>query len=396
MKSKIELYEIASSTAKTKTRKKKRGRKKRQSRVGPKGGEGLSKRFETEIQTSTEDEPGGGFLKLAGLGGGEKAARLMLLLGIDEAARVMAKMLPDEAEKIAREIAAVRHMDSVEVQGLLDEFCDAFADVKAKRIRGGVDAAREILVTAFGEEDAKRIILKSAPDAIPQRFAFLSDLSFTQLTSLLRKESPTILAFVLSYLEPAKASAFLEILPRDKLFQIVFKMARTRRVTMELVRTVESTLQEKLRNIGKVEGDEIDGRFVLADILRHMDISDERRLLDSLKNTDAALADQIKEKLYTMDSVIHMQDRDLQRVLAEMGERDIALLMKGQRGEIKARINLSLPRRRRLMVEDESDVMGPVRRSEADTAVKEFLERLRRGEEDGAFLIVREESDLIE
>jgi len=165
---------------------------------------------------------------------------------------------------------------------------------------------------------------------------------------------------------------------------------------MELVNTVESALQEKLRHIGKDESDELDGRFVLADILRHMDISDERRLLDSLESTDVALADQVKEKLYTMDSVIHMRDRDLQDVLAEMKEQEIALLLKGQAREIKNRIKLSLSKRRLLMVEDESDIMGGVKRSEADAAVRNFLERLRSGEEEGIFSIIREESDLIE
>jgi len=394
LKSKIELYKIASSAVKPETGKGK-GRKNR-SQFEPRSGEGLSEESKAGAQTETEDWLGGNLLKLAGAKGVGKAARLMLLLETDEAARVMAKLRPDEAEEIVREMAAIGHMDSVEAQSILSEFYETFDDVKARRVRGGVEAAREILTTAFGREDAERIILKSAPDAVFKRFAFLNDLSFAQLTSLLRGESPTTLAFVLSCLEPAKASDFLEVLPKEKLLQVVSKMARARKVSMELVNTVESALQEKLRHIGEVESDEIDGRFVLADILRHMDISDERRLLDSLESADVALAGQIKEKLYTMDSVIHMRDRDLQHVLTEMREKEIALLMKGQTGEIKDRIRLSLPKRRRLIVEDESNIMGAVRRSEADAMVRKFLERLRRGEEDGTFLIVREESDLIE
>jgi len=400
LKSGIELYEIASSVEETSVgREERRGRRgKRRTRLKPKDGKGLSRGSETaaRIRTETEKKPAEDLFKLAGVEGGGKAARLMLLLGIDEAARIMAKLKPNEAERIAREIATIRRMDSIEAQSLLNEFSESFADVKARRVRGGVEAAREILAAAFGEGNAERIIQKSVPEAVPKRFAFLNDLSFSQLTSLLRKESPTTLAFVLSYLNPAKASRFLKALPEDKLLQVVLRMARTQRVSMELAHTVESSLQEKLRHIGKDEGDEPDGGFILADILRHMDISDERRLLDSLENADSALANQVKEKLYTMDSVIHMRDRDLQHSLSEMGEREIALLLKGQAREIKERIRLSLPVRRRLMVEDESDIMGAVPRSEADVAVRKFLERLRAGEEDGTYLIIREESDLIE
>lgn len=394
LKSGIELYEIATSIKTPRANTGKRRRKKPLNRLG--GGGNLSKKPDTITQVQTETKSAESLLKLAGVEGRRKAARLMLLLGIDEAAGVMSRLRFDEAEEIAREIAVIRRLDSVEAQGLLDEFREAFVGVEARRVKGGVDVARKILAAAFGEEDAERIILKSVPNAVPKRLAFLNNLSDSQLTSLLRKENPTTLALILTYLEPAKASGFLKTQPKDKLLQIMLKMAQPREVSMRLVHIVEATLQEKLRFIGNNESDEIDGRFVLADILRHMDISDERRLLDSLESIDVALADQVKEKLYTMDSVIHMQDRDLQTVLAEMGEKELALLLKGQAREIKDRIKLSLSQRRRSIVEDESNIMGSVKKSEADAVVRKFLERLRRGEEDGTFLIIREESDLIE
>jgi flagellar motor switch protein FliG len=126
-----------------------------------------------------------------------------------------------------------------------------------------------------------------------------------------------------------------------------------------------------------------------------MDISDERRLLDNLEDADPSLAEQVKEKLYTMDTVLHIRDRDLQNILLDMNEKEIALLLKGQAPEIRERINLSLSSRRRLIVADEGDMMGLRPRSEADAAVREFLERLRVGEEAGTFVIIREEADLI-
>jgi len=395
LKSKIELYEIASSVVKPEVGEEKGRYVKHQAQFETRRKENLSENSKAEIQTKTENWLEENLPKLTGTKRAGKAARLMLLLETDEAARIMAKLKSDEAEKIAGEMAAIGHIDSVEAQGILNEFHETFSDIKVRRVRGGVETAREILTMAFGKKDAEEIILKSVPNAVLKRFAFLNDLSFTQLTKLLREESSTVLALVLSCLEPAKASDFLKVLPKEKLLQVVLGMTQARKVSMELVYTVESTLQEKLRHIGEVENDELDGRSVLADILRHMDVSDERRLLDSLERTDAVLAEQIKEKLYTMDSVIHMRDRDLQRILAEMKEREIALLMKGQTREIRDRIRLSLPKRRRLIVEEESDIMGAVRRSEADAAVRSFLERLRRGEEDGAFLIIREEADLI-
>lgn len=339
-----------------------------------------------------------GFLKVTGdseQSGSGKAARLLLLLGKDEAAKVMAELKTEEAEDIAREIATTRRVDAVEAKNLLEEFGDRFGNLEIRRARGGVDAARDILKAAFGEDKASEIIEKAVPEASPKPFAFLDDLTFTQLANLLRKENPTTLALVMSYIDPSHASRLLESIPDKERSAIVLRMARTEKVSIDVLGTVETTLQEKLRLIGKDDSEELDGRSALADILRYMDISDERRLLGNLEDADPLLAEQVKEKLYTMDTVLHLRDKDLQNILLDMDEKEIALLLKGQSPEVRERVTSGLSSRRRLLVADEGDIMGPVPRSEGDSAVRAFLEKLRIGEEAGTFIIIREEADLI-
>ncbi len=326
---------------------------------------------------------------------GSKAASLLLLLGTDEAAKVMARLNPREAEDLARQIADTRRVDAVEAGKLLEEFGDRFGNLEVRRARGGVDAAREILNAAFGTEKAAQIVAKAVPESSSKPFAFLNDLDFNQITNLLRKENSVTLSLVMSYLDPAHASRLLESLPDEERGAIVLRMARTEKVSREVISTVETTLQEKLRFIAKDDSEEMDGRSALADILRFMDLSDERRLLGNLEVTDPSLAEQVKEKLYTMDSVLHLRDIDLQNILRQMEERDIALLLKGQTEEIRDRIKESLSSRRRLMVADEGDIMGLVPRSDADAAVRDFLEKIRAGEEAGTYIIIREEADLI-
>jgi flagellar motor switch protein FliG len=204
------------------------------------------------------------------------------------------------------------------------------------------------------------------------------------------------LSMVMGYIEPAVASRLLESLPDEQKSSVILRMARSDSISRDVLATVETTLQDKIRLLGKENGEELDGRSALADILRYMDISDERRLLDELEEADPSLAEQVKQKLYTMDTIFHLRDQDLQEVLRSMNEKDIALMLKGQTPEISERINSSLSSRRRLLVADEGDLMGPVRRSDADAAVKEFLEKLRAGEEAGTYLIIREEADLID
>ncbi|PIE05190.1 MAG: hypothetical protein CSA76_00320 [Spirochaetales bacterium] len=317
-------------------------------------------------------------------------------MGLEDAAAVVSRLNADEAEELARHIAQVSRVDAVEAQQLLDEFGQHFSGVQAKRARGGKDAARNILEAAFGEDKAKAILASALPEEQPLPFSFLNDCSFEQLVTLLSKEPSSSLALVMAYLEPSLSSALLESLPDEQRAAVVIRMARTEKVSRDVLETVEDSLREKLRLIGRDESEELDGRAALADILRHMDLEDEKRLLGGLEDADPLLAHQVKEKLYTMDSVLHLRRKDLQQLLLDMDEKEIAMILKGQTPEIRQCIEEALSSRRKLLVEDERVILGPQPRSEVDKSVRSFLDRIQKAEEEGRFIILREESDLIE
>ena len=341
------------------------------------------------------EDTSSGFVKLteneSGRVSGDKAARLLLLLGTDEAAGVLARMHPREAEELAGRAARIRGVDASEAAALLQEFGDRFGTMELERAGGGVQAARSILTAAFGEEHAGRIIARSVPESRPKPFAFLNDLSFTRLSALLGGENARTLALVTAYLDPGQAAALLESLPPRERHRTVLRMARSESVSTEVLRAAEQALQEKLRlSAPDGEGEAVDGRSALADILRHMDIDDEKRLLGELSQADPDLADAVKEKLYTMDTVLHLRKRDLESILRSMAESEIALLLKGQPPEIEQCITAALSSRRRLLVSDEARLLGAVPRGDAEAAAARFLERIREGEEKGVFVILRE------
>ena len=341
------------------------------------------------------EDPSPGFVKLteneSGRVSGDKAARLLLLLGTDEAAGVLARMHPREAEELAGRAARIRGVDASEAAALLQEFGDRFGTMKLERAGGGVQAARSILTAAFGEEYAGRIIARSVPESWPKPFAFLNDLSFTRLAALLAGENARTLALVMACLDPGQAAALLESLPPRERRRTVLRMARSESVSTEVLRAAEQALREKLRlSAPDDEGEAVDGRSALADILRHMDIDDEKRLLGELSQADPDLADAVKEKFYTMDTVLHLRKRDLESILRSMAESEIALLLKGQPPEIEQCITDALSSRRRLLVSDESRLLGAVPRGDAEAAAAGFMERIREGEEKGVFVILRE------
>ncbi len=326
--------------------------------------------------------------------GYRKAAKFLLLLGKKEAAEVLSHFSESEIEKITKEIASIKRIPKDESVKILSEF-GYLKPSKPYSSNGGVEAAKEMLLAAFGEDKGSEIFNRVLPFGGEKPFAFLEDLEDEQLIMVLRKESEAVLAVIFSYLDPSKASVVLESLHPEVQKSLVKRMAVMRRVAPEAIRAIESTLIERVRTQGKVITEEIDGSSVLASILKNMDLFDEGRILSSLAEEDEKLSMEVREKLFTVDSVLDLRDKDLQKVLRDYSDGEIAVLLKGRSTEFREKILKNLSARRREFVLMEEEASGPVLRSEADKVMKDFLDYLKDLEARGAIVLASRKDEYI-
>ncbi len=348
-------------------------------------------------QSASVKKPEGFFkeaVKETGQQGYRKAAKFLLLLGKKEAARVLSHFSEEEIQIITKEIASIKKISKEESQVLLQEF-GYLKPKKPHESGGGIEAAREMLVNAFGEEKGQKVLDKVLPFGGEKPFAFLEDLENEQLIMVLRKESVSVLAVVCSYLDPAKASVVLETLHPDMQKELITRMAGIRRIAPEAIRAIEATLIERIRTQGKVVTEEIDGQSVLASILKNMNLSDEDRILSSLSQEDSELSSSIREKLFTVDTVLDMRDKDLQKVLRDFSDKEVAVLLKGREMNLREKILSNVSERRKEFIRLEEEALGVMLRSEVDKAMKDFLDYLRECEIQGSILFDREKDQYI-
>lgn len=329
-----------------------------------------------------------GFLKTGY--GHKRAAKLLLLLGMEQAAEVLRHLSTEEVEKITAEIAKIKRIDREEARKILEEF-GAVAGEIAATPRGGVQVARDILEASLGKEKALGIIGKLSPYVDQKPFAFLNTLEYQQIMLLLRKEPIHVVSIVISYLKPEKASQVLESLPPEVQARAVRRIARLGRVSPEVLSSIEDSLRERIRTQGKVVTEEIDGQTVLADILKHLPLQDEDRILDSLETRNNELAEEIREKLFTIEMILDIPEMQLQGVLQQYPDRDLAILLKGKSEELEKWILRNVSERRGEFIREERKNLGPMKRSEVDRVTKDFLLHIRSLVERGDIVIDPEE-----
>jgi flagellar motor switch protein FliG len=324
-----------------------------------------------------------------------KAAKFLMLLGKDEASSVMRHFTEEDVEAISREIAGIKRIESAEAEKLLEEF--GFLKESSRTPVGGVETARRILVNAFGEEKGRDILARSVPAQESHFFSFLEEFEPAQIHHLLRHETPAVLAVILPCLNPEKASRLLSLFEPDFRKELVKRIAKSRRVAREVLLGMEEALREKARKLSSpAPAVEVDGKAVLADILKYMDLHNEEAIIGRLEEESPVIAQEIKERLFTIDVLEYIDDQDLQKLLHGMDDKEIALLLKGKSDGIRAKMLGNLSERRRGFVADEYRVLGPVPKREADEATKDFLNLLKRLESQGTLVIRRENEKLVE
>jgi flagellar motor switch protein FliG len=172
-------------------------------------------------------------------------------------------------------------------------------------------------------------------------------------------------------------------MPEEERVDLVKRVAKLEKVNPEVLRQVEDGLRERIRKVGTVSHEEIDGKAALAGILKHVDPRMEERVLDALTEENPELSKNVRDRLFTLEDVLRVPDKAMQKALRDFLDRDIALVLKGRDEAFKAKLLSCVSSNRRAMILDEYSILGPVRREDAAEAGREFLGYLKRAWEDG-------------
>jgi len=321
-------------------------------------------------------------------------AKYLLAIGKEQASEII-KHLPEEAvEALVQEIAQIRILKPDEKQEILLKFESLMATAPT-RSTGGVDTARGFLVQAFGPEKGEEFLRRALPDKVFKHFGFMEDYEAAQIHTLLKNEGPALRALVLSHLSPPKSAGVIKLMPKEEQMELIRRLSKMEKLDRDVLISVEEALKERIRKIGTVHAEEVDGKGILAEILKNMDAKNERTLLEFLQEDDPALSVDIKERLFTIDTLLAIEDRDLQKILPEVENGKLALVMKGKSEEIRRKILTNISQARSQIVVEEYQYMGPKRRSEIDEATREFVRYLKKLEEEGKLVVRRENEEYI-
>lgn len=327
--------------------------------------------------------------------GSNRAARLLLALGPDQAATILKNLEPGEIEKLAIEMAQIDHISADEKREILEYFDTVVKDFD-EPVRGGIDQAKKILELSHGEDVANEIIGRLSQRDLFRDFEFLERIDPPVLSAALSQEHTQIAAVALSFLKPRIAAAVMRNLPNEFRSEVAMRIAKTSRIHPEAVQRVARVLREKFEKRTAEIYSEIGGADTLANILNHMDRSEEDEILDVLGGAAPKIVEDVRERLYVFEELVNLDHREMRLLITEIG--DDLLLAAGLRGageEIRRHFFNSMSQNRAADILEEMDRRGPLSVKEINEARSYVLTVARRLDEEGALVIKKEKDEYI-
>ena len=320
-----------------------------------------------------------------------RVAKFLIIIGEDEAAKVLPHLAEEQIEKIIPEIASIKSVSSEESKKILEEFKGL---IKQSRQSGGVETARDILQKVYGKEKAQEVLDRAMPFSEGKPFEYLNDADSERVYLLLKEESVGVQTIVLSHLVPKKAAQIINLMKEDEKKEVMIRLAKMEKINPDVIKRIDKSLHQKSLKQTSEKAESIDGKNVLAQILKKMDPKSESEIINVLSEDNPDLGEDLRSRLFTIEDVVNADDRFIQEKLRDMSIDEICYLIAGKSVEFREKILSNVSKGRKAEILEQESILSPMRKSDCERVTSSFFSILRRSFDEGHLIIKGRNDDV--
>jgi flagellar motor switch protein FliG len=325
--------------------------------------------------------------------GPQKTAILCLALGEKFTGEVFKHL---DRKEIARISKAMMEMDTIpkeQVEEVVREFNDTL-QVGKDMVIGGAEQVRRMLSKTLDSDTAKYIMDTLEIASGPTPFQELGNVSPRILAQILRNEHPQTLALILGHLHPDQAAELLQNLPSGVRAEVLMRLSKLEAVAEDMLLEVDKVLQNQLIAMGGKEGKKVGGITSVAEILNAVDRATEEEVLSEIEEESAQMAEDIRNLMFVFEDIKALDDRAIRELLKEVSNEELTQALKGASEELRDKFFKNLSERAATMIQEDLEIMGPIRLAEVESAQQNVVKTVRRLEAEGKIAIGRGGGDV--
>lgn len=318
--------------------------------------------------------------------GAQKCAVLCVALGKQEAAKIFQQLGPDEVEQVTREIAAMQTVPADVVDAVIREF-RSVSEAAQSVARGGMRYAQQVLEQSLGPQRAKVVLENIQERRVDTGLKRLKKAAPELLAGILRGEHPQTIALILAHLEEGQSAEVVAAMDPGLAADVLYRVARMEKISPEMVSLVEAGLSSKADVSLSQEMTLSGGPASVAKLLNLTGQSLEKELLETIAQRNSDIAGQIKALMFVFEDLLLLDGKGMQRLLREIDTKELALALKAASPEVKKHITSNMSERAAAALDEEIEILGPVRVRDVEGAHSRIIEIVRGLEESGEILL---------
>lgn len=321
---------------------------------------------------------------IPGLAGMRKAAILLVILGEGSSAEILKQLDEQEVQDLGKEIARMNSISSDDAESVLEEFY-SMTMAHDYVLKGGVDSARKILISAFGPEIALKMMdrLTKSLGSESANFETLQKADPQQLAKFIHNEHPQTIALILSHLNPSQAAALIISLPSELRADVALRMANLDQISPEIIAKIASIIGQKLKSLGELSRESYGGVRAVSEMFNRLDSGTSKEVLDSIEQSDPNLVESIRHLMFVFEDLLLLGPEAVKETLAKVDRKLLTVALKGTSDQLKSHFLKAMSQRGAEMMREDMESLGPVKIKEVESAQQQIIAVVRQLEADG-------------
>lgn len=322
------------------------------------------------------------------LSGIEKVAILMISIDKVIAKSIFDKLDNYEIKKISDAMARLGVIQEDRMMTVLHEFTRKIS-AGGGAIVTDDEAIRNMLFSTLDEKRANQIFtqLNLGRDSALRA---LNTYDGKTLANFLINEHPQTIAILLAHLKTEKIGEVLKYLPEDVRVDAIMRMASLEDITPETLADLEDAVRSALGVLGTGAKHSMGGVDQVAETLNRIEKKVTNSIIEGISTQNPDLAEAIKSKMFVFEDMGKIDNRGIQEILKNIDNDELVLALKVATNELKEKVFANMSERAAKILQEDLQVMGPVKLSDVEKAQNNILKVVDRLMEEGKVLIVGE------
>ncbi len=321
------------------------------------------------------------------LTGAEKAAILLLCMGEETTSRVFESLSDAEVREITRCMVNIEHIPAQLSREIVAEFHRIQKTHAGIFVRGN-DFVKKVIAGSADQKRAEKLLEDVAWEEEARPLETIAIMQPHMVASLLENEHPQTVALVLSTQKIEHAAKILNCMNESVRADIMYRIARTEKVSPEIVTQIEEALRKEIGIVARQDKQhQLGGVSRVVDIINNMGPGADKSILEGIGKTDPDMAEEIRNNMFTFEDLVQLDGRTLQTVLREINNDQLTLALKSASDNLKEAIFQNISARAAEMIQDDLEAMGPVKLSEVETMQQTIVKIVLRLEEEEKIVI---------